>query len=206
MTDEPEAPSLYDLSDEGRARLRASQASARRRADRQARGLVIVYTGDGKGKTTAALGLVMRAWGRGMSTIVLQFIKQATGNWGEIRAAKKMGVEMVPLGSGFTWDSQDIAHDRALAQTGWARCREAIESGRYDVVVLDEMTYCLNFGWIDLDELLGVLRARPASQHVVITGRDAPAALVEAADLVTEMREVKHPYHAGVKAQKGIEF
>jgi cob(I)alamin adenosyltransferase len=198
-------PSLYDLSDEGREKMRASQAAARRRAART-KGLVIVHTGDGKGKTTAALGLVMRAWGRGMPVIVLQFIKHATGNWGEVRAAKKMGIEVVPLGGGFTWDSQDIAHDRALAQRGWARCRAAIESGRYELVVLDEITYCLNFGWIDLAEVLEVLRGRPAGQHVVLTGRDAPAGLVELADLVTEMREVKHPYHAGVRAQKGIEF
>ena len=206
MTEPVEAPSLYDLTDEGRAKLRASQAAARRRSDRRSKGLVIVHTGNGKGKTTAALGLVMRAWGRDMRAIVLQFIKHATGNWGEIRAAKKMGVEIVPLGGGFTWDSQNIAHDRALARQGWARCREAIESGRYDLVVLDELTYCLNFGWLEIDEVLGVLRARPAGQHVVITGRDAPPALLDVADLVTEMREVKHPYDAGVKAQKGIEF
>lgn len=185
--------------------MRAAQAAARRRAVRR-KGLVLVHTGDGKGKTTAALGLVMRAWGRGMRTIVLQFIKQATGNWGEVRAAKKMGVEMVALGGGFTWDSQNVEQDRALAQQGWARCRAAIESGDYDLVVLDEITYCFNFGWLDLDEVIGVLKARPPGLHVVLTGRDAPAALVEYADLVTEMREIKHPYHAGVIAQKGIEF
>jgi cob(I)alamin adenosyltransferase len=206
MTERVEAPSLYDLSDEGRARLRTSQATARRRSDRRDKGLVIVHTGNGKGKTTAALGLVMRAWGRGMPVVVLQFIKHATGNWGEIRAAKKMGIEVVGLGAGFTWDSQNIAHDRALALRGWARCRELIESSTYELVVLDEMTYCLNFGWLDLEEVLVVLRGRPAGQHVVITGRDAPAALLDFADLVTEMREVKHPYKAGIKAQKGIEF
>ena len=196
---------MYDLSDEGRAKMRADQAAARRRAVGR-KGLVLVHTGDGKGKTTAALGLVMRAWGRGMRVIVLQFIKQATGNWGEVRAAKKMGIEMVSLGGGFTWESENVEKDRALAQKGWARCRAAIESGEYDLVVLDEITYCFNFGWLDIDEVLGVLKARPAGQHVVLTGRDAPAALAEHADLVTEMREVKHPYHAGVLAQKGIEF
>jgi len=196
---------VYDLSDEGRAKMRADQAAARRRAVGR-KGLVLVHTGDGKGKTTAALGLVMRAWGRGMRVIVLQFIKQATGNWGEVRAAKKMGIEMVSLGGGFTWESENVEKDRALAQKGWARCRAAIESGEYDLVVLDEITYCFNFGWLDIDEVLGVLKARPAGQHVVLTGRDAPAALAEHADLVTEMREVKHPYHAGVLAQKGIEF
>jgi cob(I)alamin adenosyltransferase len=174
--------------------------------NKAARGLVIVNTGDGKGKTTAALGLVMRAWGRGMRVIVLQFIKHATGNWGEVRAARKMGIEMVGLGGGFTWESQNIEQDRALAQQGWARCRAAIESGEYDVVVLDEITYCINFGWIDVGQVLEVLRARPAGQHVVLTGRDAPGALVDFADLVTEMHEIKHPYKAGILAQKGIEF
>ena len=198
--------SLYDLSDEGRARQRAAAAAARRRREPGRRGLLIVHTGDGKGKTTAALGMVWRAWGRGMRPLVLQFIKHATGNWGEVRAARKVGIEIVGLGGGFTWESANIEQDRALAQRGWARCRAAIAGGAYDLVVLDEITYCLNFGWLDIDEVLGALRDRPAGQHVVLTGRDAPAALIEAADLVTEMREVKHPYRAGILAQKGIDL
>jgi cob(I)alamin adenosyltransferase len=200
-----EAP-LEELSDEGRSRTRAEQAEARRRPDRRAKNLVIVNTGDGKGKTTAALGLLLRAWGQGLRVAMYQFIKAKTGNWGEIRAARKIGLTVVPLGDGFTWESRDIAHDRALAAEGWAICREAILSGAYDVVVLDELTYCLGFGWLDLEEVLGVLRRRPGNVHVVITGRGAPAELVEFADLVTEMRVVKHPYRDGVKAQKGIEF
>lgn len=200
-----EAP-LDDLTDEGRARKRAEQAEMRRREDRHARGLVIVNTGKGKGKTTAALGLLLRAWGQGMRVIMFQFIKAQTGNWGEIKAARKIGVEIVPLGDGFTWMSKDIDHDRALARTCWERCRAAIQSGEYDVVILDEMTYCFKFGWLDIEEVLGVLRGRRADQHVVITGRDAPSELIEYADLVTEMQVVKHPYKSGVKAQKGIEF
>jgi cob(I)alamin adenosyltransferase len=210
MNGQPSAPpggalSLYDLSDEGRARQRAAAAAARR-ARQGRRGLLIVHTGDGKGKTTAAFGLVMRAWGRGLRVVVFQFIKHATGNWGERRAAGKMGIEVVGLGAGFTWESDRIEHDRALAEAGWARCRAAIESGDYDVVVLDEITYCLNFGWLDLAEVLGVLGARRPGSHVVLTGRDAPAELIDAADLVTEMREVKHPFRAGIKAQPGVEF
>ena len=104
---------------------------------------------------------------------MFQFIKAKSGNWGESRAARKMGVEIVPLGSGFTWTSTDLERDRALAHEGWERCRAAIESGDYDVVVLDELTYCFTFGWLDLEEVLAVLRRRPAGQHVVITGRDA---------------------------------
>lgn len=201
----PEAP-LDDLSEAGRARKREEQAAARRREDRRAQPLVIVNTGKGKGKTTAALGLVMRAWGQGLRVVVFQFVKARTGNWGEVKAARKMGIEVLPLGDGFTWNSKDIAHDQALAREGWTRCRAAIESGSYDVVVLDELTYCFKFGWIPLDEVLDVLRNRPGFQHVVITGRDAPPELVEFADLVTEMNVVKHPYQAGVKAQKGVEF
>ena len=168
--------------------------------------LVVVYTGNGKGKTTAALGMILRAWGRGMSVGMLSFIKNENANFGEERAARKMGFELIPLGAGFTWLSKDLDKDRALAQRCWALCREKIESASYDVLVLDEMTYPLNYGWLDLGEVLEVLRHRPPSLHVVITGRDAPAALIEFADLVTEMREVKHPFQEGIKAQAGVDF
>ena len=178
----------------------------RARADRHAKGLVIVNTGDGKGKTTAALGVMLRAWGRGMRVCALQFIKARTANFGEEQAARKLGVEMIPLGDGFTWTSQDIERDRALAREGWALCREKILGGDYDIVVLDEITYCFKFGWLDLDEVLETLRQRPPLQHVILTGRDAPQELIDFADLATEMREIKHPYKAGVKAQRGIEF
>src|SRR5215218_2876191 len=133
------------LSDETRAHQREALAAHRNRPDRRNKGLVIVHTGDGKGKTTAALGLLLRAWGQGLRVAMFQFIKAKSGNWGESRAARKMGVEIVPLGSGFTWTSTDLAHDRALAREGWDRCRAAIESNAYDVVVLDELTYCFTF-------------------------------------------------------------
>lgn len=197
---------IEDLSDEGRARKRAEQAAVRAHPERRGKGLVIVNTGNGKGKTTAALGLLLRGWGRDMRVVMLQFIKARTANWGESRAARKMGVEIIPLGDGFTWTSRDIAKDRALAQDGWRQCRERIQSGQYDVVILDELTYCFKFGWLDVGEAIEVLRSRPEGQHVVITGRDAPPELVAYADLVTEMREVKHPYKSGIKAQPGIEF
>jgi len=195
-----------ELTEEGRAQIRAEQRAARRRSDRRAQGLVIVNTGDGKGKTTAALGVLTRAWGRGMRVCMLQFIKEQNANFGEEQAARKMGVELLPLGGGFTWMSENIAEDRALARAGWARCRAAIEGGEYDIVILDEITYCFKFGWLELAEVLDVLHARPDGQHVILTGRDAPEALIAFADLVTEMREIKHPYRDGVKAQKGIEF
>ena len=206
MAETVDEPSIYDLSEEGRAAQRADQEQHRRRPDRHSQSLVIVNTGKGKGKTTAALGLLLRAWGQNMRVVMLQFLKAQTGNWGEVKAARKLGVEIIPLGEGFTWMSKDIEHDRTLAQQCWQRCRDLIESGNYDVVIMDEMTYCFKFGWLDLTEVLDVLAKRPANLHVVITGRDAPDELIEFADLVTEMRMVKHPYKSGVKAQKGIEF
>jgi cob(I)alamin adenosyltransferase len=168
--------------------------------------LVVLYTGNGKGKTTAALGMLLRAWGRGMKVCMLSFIKTETSNYGEERAARKLGIELIPLGAGFTWLSKDIEHDRALARRCWELCKEKINSGQYDIVVLDEITYPLTYGWLEMEDVLETLRNRPADLHVVMTGRDAPEALVEFADLVTEMREVKHPFQQGIKAQPGIDF
>jgi len=168
--------------------------------------LVIVLTGQGKGKTTAALGVVLRAWGRGMKTVVLQFVKARTANYGENRAARKLGIEMIPLGEGFTWLSKDIEKDKATARECWEMARQKIDSGQYDIVVLDEMTYPMTYGWIPVEEVIDTLRQRPQGLHVIITGRDAPQELIDFADLVTEMREVKHPYEKGVKARPGIDF
>jgi cob(I)alamin adenosyltransferase len=168
--------------------------------------LVIVLTGQGKGKTTAALGVVLRAWGRGMKAVVLQFVKARTSNYGENRAAKKLGIEMIPLGEGFTWLSKDIEKDKATARECWELARQKIASGQYDIVVLDEITYPMSYGWITVEEVIDALRRRPQGLHVIITGRDAPQELIDFADLVTEMREVKHPYEKGLKAQAGIDF
>jgi cob(I)alamin adenosyltransferase len=168
--------------------------------------LVIVLTGQGKGKTTAALGVVLRAWGRGMKAVILQFVKARTSNYGENRAAKKLGIEMIPLGEGFTWLSKDIEKDKATARECWELARQKIGSGQYDIVVLDEITYPMSYGWITVEEVIDALRRRPRGLHVIITGRDAPQELIDFADLVTEMREVKHPYEKGLKAQPGIDF
>jgi cob(I)alamin adenosyltransferase len=194
------------LGEEEQARTREGLAAMRRRADRRSKGLVIINTGNGKGKTTAALGVVLRAWGQRLRVAVFQFMKTKTANFGEIKALRKIGIPIEPLGGGFTWTSKDLAQDRALAQAGWERCRAAIASGDYDLVVLDEITYCFTYGWLDLPEVLAALVARPAGEHVILTGRDAPAELVAFADLVTEMTEIKHPFQAGILAQKGIEF
>ena len=168
--------------------------------------LTIVYTGNGKGKTTAALGIVLRAWGRNLRVAMLSFIKTETSNYGEERAAKKLGIEMIPLGGGFTWLSKDLEKDRALAQRCWALCKEKIASGAYDVLVLDEITYPLNYGWIDIGDVIETLERRPEGLHVVLTGRDAPQPLIDYADLVTEMREGMHAFQSGIKAQPGIDF
>ena len=169
-------------------------------------GLVVVNTGDGKGKTTSALGVLFRAWGRGLHVVMLQFIKQTTSNYGENRAARKLGIEMIPLGGGFTWLSKDIEKDKALARKGWDVCREKLASDAYDVVILDEITYPITYGWLPAEEVLEALKARPKHQHVIITGRSAHESLIDYADLVSEMREIKHPYQKGVKAQPGLDF
>ena len=168
--------------------------------------LVLVNTGDGKGKTTAALGVTMRAWGRGWKICWLQFIKSKTSHFGETRAAERMGIEMIPLGDGFTWLSKDIEKDIALAHECWDVAKEKIESAQYDLVVLDEITYPITYGWLDIDEVLEVLRNRQHDVDVVLTGRDAHPKLIEFADTVTEMTETKHVYQTGVKAQPGIDF
>ena len=173
------------------------------------KGLVIVNTGEGKGKTTAALGILTRAWGQSMKVVMFQFLKARTGNWGEIRAIRKMGVEIIPLGDGFTWNSEDIEQDKSLAREGWNLCVEKIlaPEGIYDIVILDEFTYPLYYEWLVLDDVLAMLDRRPLLRHVIITGQYAPQALIEYADLVTEMRLIKHPYRdQGICAQRGIEY
>jgi cob(I)alamin adenosyltransferase len=187
------------MSPEKQPAARARQAGTRK-------GLVVVNTGHGKGKTTAALGVVLRAWGRGMRVIIIQFVKTRTGNYGENRAAKKLGIEMIPMGEGFTWLSKDIEKDKATAREAWEVARQKIGSDEYDLVVLDELTYPLTYGWVPVQEVIDVLRQRPEGLHVIITGRDAPEELIEYADLVTEMQEIKHPFNKGLKAQPGIEF
>jgi cob(I)alamin adenosyltransferase len=176
------------------------------RADMR-KGLVIVNTGEGKGKTTAALGTLLRAWGRGFRLCVIQFIKAETGRWGEVKAAEKLGIEWHSMGDGFTWTSKNMEETTRRALEGWRLAQEKIRSGQYDLILLDEFTYALHFGWLDTAEVIDWLTAnKPPDLHLIITGRDAPPALVQYADLVTEMLAIKHPFDEGVKAQAGIEF
>ena len=174
----------------------------------QRKGLVIVNTGNGKGKTTAALGIFMRAWGRKMRIGGVQFFKHERANFGESKAARQMNIELIPMGDGFTWTSKDLDETQAKALHGWDVCKQKITSGEYDIFLMDEFTYVMNFGWLNADEVVGWLsKHKPPSLHLIITGRDAPQVLIDYADLVTEMKQIKHPFDdQGLKAQPGIEF
>ncbi len=171
------------------------------------KGLIMVYTGDGKGKTTAALGLVFRALGRRWRVAVVQFIK---GKWktGEAAMAKELAgrMDFFSLGDGFTWDTKNYEQDVASARAAWTKCLELLADERYQIVIFDELSYVLAYSFLPLDEVLDALKRKPPRTHVVITGRDAPQALMDAADLVTEMRDIKHPYRAGIKAQPGVDY
>jgi cob(I)alamin adenosyltransferase len=172
------------------------------------KGLILLYTGNGKGKTTAALGQVLRAAGHGFKVAIIQFIKNME-NTGEIKAARKVfaeHLEIYPMGTGFTWDAKDREELHLAAEKGWALAREKIKSGRYCMVILDELTYALNYGLLDQEEVIKFLQQKPEKLHIIITGRDASEKLIALADLVTEMREIKHPYKKGIKAMKGIEY
>jgi len=169
------------------------------------RGLVIVNTGDGKGKSTAAFGLALRAHGRGKAVKIFQFMKVPTARFGEHRMFEQLGIPIVGLGDGFSWKSQDLEHSAQLARDGWQKARAAILGGEYFMVTLDEITYPLIYGWLPLDDVLQTLRERPTEVHVVLTGRRCPSEIIELADTVTEMTLIKHAFKAGIPAQRGIE-
>jgi cob(I)alamin adenosyltransferase len=179
----------------------------RKAAATRAQGLLIVNTGNGKGKTTAALGVVFRALGQGLRVGVVQFIKGAIAT-GEAALAQKLAPQLVwhTLGEGFTWETQDRAQDVATARAAWAKAVELLRDPSFDLVVLDELNIVLRYGYLPLDEVLGELKSRRPMLHVVVTGRSAKQELIDAADLVTEMTLVKHPYRSGVKPQRGVEF
>ena len=175
----------------------------------QTRGLLMVHTGNGKGKTTCALGLMMRAAGRGLKCCMVQFMKSRNDRYGEHESAEKLDIEVHTMGDGFTWDTKNPEQDIKTARETWALCVEKLRSLEYDMLVFDELVYVLSYGWLSVVEVLEELKAARSSQpalHIVVTGRDAPPELIEAADLVTEMREIKDPFSAGVRAQQGIEF
>lgn len=174
----------------------------------EAKGLVLVFTGNGKGKTTAALGLALRAWGQDMPVLMLQFVK---GSWepGERKAAARMeGLEIRPLGIGFVYqdEAEALERHREAARRALAEARSALTAGEHGMVILDEILYALGLELVQLEEVLALIPLKPGGMHLVLTGRGAPPEIVAQADLVTEMREVKHHYQDGIRAQKGIEY
>jgi len=173
---------------------------------RRAPSLVLVNTGPGKGKTTAAIGVVVRSVARGWPVAVVQFLK--SGNWhtGEEKVCRQLGVDWWAMGDGFTWDSADLDVDRAVAVGAWQHARSLIGAGAHQLVLLDEVTYPVNWGWIDVADVVATIRSRPANVNVILTGRNAPPELVDVADTVTEMGAVKHAYEAGIRAKKGIDL
>ncbi|MBP2227409.1 cob(I)alamin adenosyltransferase [Azospirillum agricola] len=208
-TDTPET------GDEAEANRRHAEKMKRRKALQERtlasktieKGLLMVHTGKGKGKSTAAFGLMMRAVGHGMRVGMVQFVKGAWST-GETVALERFEdlVDFHTMGEGFTWDTQDRARDVAAAGAAWAKARAMMDDPRYRLIVLDELNIALRMDYLPLDEVLAVLKARRPDLHVCVTGRNAKPELIAAADLVTEMTLVKHPFEAGVKAQAGIEF
>jgi cob(I)alamin adenosyltransferase len=172
----------------------------------RAKSLVLVNTGHGKGKSSAAFGVMVRGWARGWRVGVVQFVKGGKWKTGERKLADQLDIEWHTLGDGFTWESTDLERTAELGREAWKVAAAKLASGDYDLLILDELTYPMRYGWVPVDEVVTAIRDRAPRTSVVVTGRDAPAELVELADTVTEMRKVKHAYDEGISALKGIEF
>ncbi|MBE7516699.1 MAG: cob(I)yrinic acid a,c-diamide adenosyltransferase [Chloracidobacterium sp.] len=176
------------------------------------KGLLMLNTGDGKGKTTAAIGTMVRAAGRGLNCCMVQFMKSKHDRYGEHESLEKLGIEIHTMGDGFTWDTNDKTQDIKTSEETWAVCLEKMRSEDYDLLVFDELLYVMSYGFLDIDRVLAEIaevRAKQPHLHLILSGRNVENALqkvIDAADLVTEMREIKHPFNAGIYAQQGIEF
>ena len=176
------------------------------------KGLLMLNTGDGKGKTTAAIGVMVRAAGRELNCCMIQFMKARTDRYGEHESFEKLGIEVHTMGDGFTWDTNDKTQDIKTSEETWALCVEKMRSEEYDLLVFDEILYVLSYGFLDIDAIIAEIRDVRAKQphlHLILTGRNVDNALekmIDEADLVTEMKEIKHPFHKGIFAQQGIEF
>ena len=196
-------------NDDHQARMERLKSSVDRRiaAAQDEKGLLVVHTGAGKGKTTAALGMAIRCLGHGMKVAVVQFIKGAIDT-AEERILKSFGDQVVFLrmGEGYTWETQDRERDKAVAQEAWAEVEKFLQDPSFGMVVLDELNIAIHHEYVSLDQVLNAVLKRPPMLHVVITGRGAKPELIEAADLVSEMKMLKHPFRKGIKAQKGVEF
>ncbi len=178
-----------------------------RQRSRRERALLLVNTGHGKGKSTASFGVMLRGWARGYKIGVYQFVKSGKWNVGEQTAAETLGnIDWFKMGDGWTWTVRDLEESADLAREGWEEVKRRLADETYDMLLLDEFTYPMKFGWVDIAEVVEVLKNRPGFQHVIVTGRDAPEELVEIADLVSEVQKVKHPMDEGYRGQKGIEW
>jgi cob(I)alamin adenosyltransferase len=172
----------------------------------RAESIVIVNTGNGKGKSSAAFGVMGRAWARGWRVVVVQFIKSGKWQVGEKKLAEHLGIEWQTMGDGFTWESTDIDETIAKGEHAWEVAKTKLASGDYDMVILDEVTYAMNYGWVDVSDVVRAITSRAAKTNVIITGRNAPQEIIDVADTVTEMQVVKHAYQKGIRAKKGIEY
>jgi len=190
-----ERPSTHEPPTEGPERATTHRSSR-----------VLVHTGDGKGKSSAAMGVMLRAVSAGWKVTVVQFLKSGKWHTGEEAAGKALGVDWWSLGDGFTWDSKDMDRTEAIAREAWLAAAGLIRDGKHRLVILDEITYPMNWGWIDTNDVIETIRSRPAEVSIIATGRDAPAELREIADTVTEMRAEKHAFDEGIVAMRGIEF
>ncbi|HYI43840.1 MAG TPA: cob(I)yrinic acid a,c-diamide adenosyltransferase [Actinomycetota bacterium] len=168
--------------------------------------LVLVNTGDGKGKSTAAFGTALRALARGWHVAVIQFLKSGEWKVGEEGIGRRLGIDWWAIGDGFTWDSANMEKSQAVAGEAWRAARETIAAGKHEMVVLDEITYPMNWGWIATSEVIDTIQTRPDHVNIIATGRDAPEELVEIADTVTGMTNIKHAFDKGVRAKKGIDY
>jgi cob(I)alamin adenosyltransferase len=168
--------------------------------------LVLINTGHGKGKSSSAFGVMTRGWARGWDVAVIQFVKGGKWKTGERKLADQLDIEWHTLGDGFTWESTDKERTAELGREAWAVAKAKLAEGSHDLLILDELTYVMKYGWVPVDDVVTAVRDRAPRTNVVITGRDAPDELIEVADTVTEMRKIKHAYDAGISAKKGIEF
>ena len=173
---------------------------------RSAPSLVVLNTGNGKGKSSSAFGMMVRGLAVDWNVAVCQFIKSGDWRVGEEKMGRKLGVEWHSFGDGFTWDSDNLDHDRNIAREGWEQAAAVISGGDHQLVILDELTYLCSWGWIDTSEVVGTIKQRPDHVNIVITGRDAPQDLIDIADTVTEMTEIKHAYSQGIRAKRGIDY
>ncbi|HEY5664217.1 MAG TPA: cob(I)yrinic acid a,c-diamide adenosyltransferase [Ilumatobacter sp.] len=195
MTDAPESTTTEALADDPRPDGLRSAPS-----------LVLVNTGNGKGKSSAAFGVMLRALAADWKVAVAQFIKSSDWKVGEEKMGRRLGVDWHAFGDGFTWDSADLEADKRHAREGWETAKAIIRAGEHQLVVLDELTYLCTWGWIDLHDVVATIAGRPEHVNIVVTGRDAPAELIAIADTVTEMTEVKHAYRQGIRAKRGIDY